>query len=298
MEGEPMGLLNKLLGGAEGWRESKLLGGAEGWRESKLLGGAEGCRESMRGAYERRANAAREKHMESPHLVGLYGALGSRYQARGLVVDEAVMWSELAPFLAMEPAMSIAALAEYAAYQEQQPGVRREWLGSVINRALQARKASTMTETVVLGLANRVAWCELLEPATVAALEGEAQTEGTSAAQAHQQAELAAKRQLASRILAPETPRRDELEDWIRRHPKPKPAYEQRWRKSVVMLSTSLPNTKEPNHDQLKRDQRMLESVSDDYPMGGGLGNFRPQVKEATKNWTRLSKKYLGIEVS
>ena len=265
---------------------------------NKRLGGAEGCREAMRDAYEQRAKAAREKHMDSPHLIGLYGALGSRYRARGLAVDEAVMWGELAPFLAMEPAMSIAALSEYAAYQEQHAGVRREWLGNAINRALQAPKAGTMTEGVHLGLVNRVAWCELLEPATVAALEDEAQTEDASAAQAQQQAELAAKRQLRSRVLAPETPRRDELEDWIRRHPKPKPAYEQRWRKSVVMLSLSLPNTKEPNDDQLKRDQTMLMSVSDAYPVGGGLGNLRPQVREATKNWTRLSKKYLGIEVS
>ena len=269
-----MGLLNKLLGG-----------------------GAEGCRKSMRDAYEQSAKAAREKHMDSPHLIGLYGALGSRYRARGVAVNEAAMWGELAPFLAMEPAMSIAALSEYAAYQEQHAGVRRAWLGSAINRALQAPKAGT-TEGVRLGFVNRVAWCELLEPATVATLEGGAQTEGASAEQAQQQAELAAKRQLARRVLAPETPRRDELEDWIRRHPKPQPAYEQRWRKSVVMLSISLPTAKEPSYVQLKRDQITLMSVSDDYPVGGGLGNLRPQVRDATKNWTRLSKKYLGIEVS
>ena len=87
---------------------------------NKLLdGGAEGCRKSMRGAYEHHAKAAREKHMDSPHLIGLYGALRSRYRARGLAMDEAVMWGELAPFLAMEPAMSIAALSEYVAFQEQ-----------------------------------------------------------------------------------------------------------------------------------------------------------------------------------
>ena len=70
-----MGLLNKLLGG-----------------------GAEGCRESMRHAYEHHAKAARAKHMDSSHLIGLYGALRSRYRARGLAMDEAVMWGELVLF--------------------------------------------------------------------------------------------------------------------------------------------------------------------------------------------------------
>src|SRR4030095_12919767 len=46
----------------------------------KLLGGAQGCREFMRDAYEHHAKAAREKHMDAPHLIGLYGALRSRYR--------------------------------------------------------------------------------------------------------------------------------------------------------------------------------------------------------------------------
>ena len=166
-----MGLLNKLLGG-----------------------GAEGCRESMRDAYEHHAKAARAKHMDSPHLIGLYGALRSRYRARGLAMDEAVMWGELAPFLAMEPAMSIVALSEYVAFQEQHAGVRREWLGNTIRRAMQAPKVGTMTEVVRLAVVSRVAWCELLEPATVAALEGEPDTEGESAAQAQRQTGVAAER--------------------------------------------------------------------------------------------------------
>ena len=264
----------------------------------KLLGGAESCRKSMRDAYEYHAKAAREKHMDSPHLIGLYRALRSRYRARGLAIDEAVMWGELAPFLAMEPAISIAALSEYAAFQEQHAGVRREWLGNTIRRAMQAPKVGTMTELVRLAVVSRVAWCELLEPTTIAALEGEPDSQGENAAQAQRQVGLAAERQLSSRAFAPETPRRMEMEDWIRRHPKPKPAYEQRWRRTVVMWSSLLSNTKEPNQDQLKRDQTLLTLVSDDYPVGGGLGNLRPQVREATKNWARLSKKYLGIDVS
>lgn len=271
-----MGLLNKLLGG-----------------------GADGCRKFMRDAYEHHAKAARAKHLDSPHLSGLYGALRSRYRARALAMDEAVMWGELAPFLAMEPAMSIVALSEYVAFQEQHVGVRREWLGNTIRRAMQAPKVGTMTEVVRLAVVSRVAWCELLEPATVAALEGEPNTEGESAAQAQRQIALAAnERWLHSRAFAPETPRRREMEDWIRRHPKPKPAYEQRWRKTVVMWSTLLSNTKEPDHDQLQRDQTLLMSVSDDYPIGGGLSNLRPQVREVTTNWARLCKKYLGIDVN
>ena len=265
-----------------------------GLLDKLLSGGAEGCRKSMRDAYEHHAKAARGKHMDSPHLIALYGALRSRYRARGLAVDEAVMWGELAPFLAMEPAMSIVALSEYVAFQEQHVGVRRDWLTNIIRRALQAPKVGTMTEVVRLAVVSRVAWCELLEPAMVAALEGEVE----SAAQAKRPTGLAAERQLRGRAFAPETPRRTEMEDWIRRHPKPKPAYEQRWRKTVVMWSTLLSNTKEPNHDQLKRDQVLLKGVSDDYPAGGGLSHLRPQEREATKNWARLIKKYLGIDVS
>lgn len=137
----------------------------------KLFGGADGIRESMRNSYKKHTKLARQSGMDDPHAVGLYGALGSRYKVRGLPVVEVVMWAELSPFLAMKESDAIDAIAEYAVYQEGSSDVRKEWLRTLINNALCAPSDSSLTGTAGLGLVNRVAWCRLLEPSTISAIE-------------------------------------------------------------------------------------------------------------------------------
>ena len=138
---------------------------------TKLFGGADGCRETMRESYEKHAKLARQSGMDSPHAFGLYGALGSRYQARRLPVVEVVMWAELSPFLAMKEAEGIEAIAEYAVFQERPSDARQEWLRALINNALSAPSDSSLTTMAIGGLMNQVAWCSLLEPSTISAIE-------------------------------------------------------------------------------------------------------------------------------
>ena len=63
---------------------------------NKLFGGADGCREAMRKSYEKHVRLARQgksPSTDSPHSVGLYGALGTRYIARGTPVVEVAIWA-------------------------------------------------------------------------------------------------------------------------------------------------------------------------------------------------------------
>jgi hypothetical protein len=141
---------------------------------TKLFGGAEGCREAMRESYVKHVQLAREGRIpttDPPHTVGLYGALGSRYRARGTPVVEAVMWGELAPFLAMRESDAVEALAEYVLYQERPRDARLHWLKELINSSLGSCKDSSRMAMAAVGFINQVAWCSLLEPKTVEMIE-------------------------------------------------------------------------------------------------------------------------------
>jgi len=104
------------------------------------LNNIEGCHEAMRASYQKHRKLAEKEKIPtadlSPHQVGLFGALGTRYKVCREPISEASLMGELVPFFLMEEGISIEALAEYAALREDIPGVRKEWLVSTINNAL------------------------------------------------------------------------------------------------------------------------------------------------------------------
>lgn len=143
---------------------------------SILFGGADGCRETMRRSYEKHVRLARQGKSPStgsPHSLGLYAALGTRYIARGTPVVEVAIWGELAPFLNMKETEAVEALAEYVVFQEYPREARVAWLKARINAALRAPSDKLVLATA--GFINQVSWCALLEPDTRKAIEGAAQ---------------------------------------------------------------------------------------------------------------------------
>lgn len=142
---------------------------------TKLFGGAEGCREAMRESYQKHFQLAQAGQIsffdQSPHSLGLYGALGSRYRAWGRPINEAIIWSELTPFLLMGQSGGIEALAEYAVFQERPNEARTGWLRDRINVALRSCHDDSLMAAAALALMNRVAWCALLEPSTLRVIE-------------------------------------------------------------------------------------------------------------------------------
>lgn len=137
---------------------------------NKLLGGAEGCREAMRDSYRQHVAAARQRGIADVHHVGLYGALGSRYRARGIPVDEHSLMAELAPFLLMTPANAILALPEYACFIERHSGANVERLNLALNSAILNATDQDLLQLVRLGFDNRAPWSELVTPANEARL--------------------------------------------------------------------------------------------------------------------------------
>lgn len=141
---------------------------------TKVFGGADGIREAMRDSYEKHARLAREGRIPStdpPHSIGLYGALGSRYQAHRKSVAEVVLWGELAPFLLMEETEAVEALAEYVVYKEMPNKARVEWLKQVMNASIESCQDDSRKVMAAGGLLNRVAWCSLLEPRVFETIE-------------------------------------------------------------------------------------------------------------------------------
>ena len=137
-----------------------------------LFGVPDACRETMRKSYEKHVRLAHEGKLPStnpPHNLGLYGALGTRYIARGTPVVEVALWGELAPFLIMKEEQAVEALAEYVVFQEHPKDARVVWLKMVINAAL--RSPGETADLATMGFINQVSWCALLDPDTRKTIE-------------------------------------------------------------------------------------------------------------------------------
>jgi hypothetical protein len=133
---------------------------------NKIFGGADGCRESMRDAYIKHTNLANQNKMDSPHEMGLYGALTGRYKSIGLPAEEVMIWPELAPFIAMEKYIAIEALAEYVVFQENSLDAHQFWLSTHINNALCTTSDKSLLKLAELGILNNVTWSRWLYPNT------------------------------------------------------------------------------------------------------------------------------------
>ena len=134
---------------------------------------AEGCRKAMLLSYEKHFHLAREGSLTvppdtSPHFAGLYGALGTRYVALGMPLNELIVMAELGPFQLMSEEDAPLALAEYVVYKEQPKQARISWLKTLINNAFRTPKIpdGLPPERVsyFLGsIVNHVAWHDLLD---------------------------------------------------------------------------------------------------------------------------------------
>ena len=144
---------------------------------TRLFGGpAVACRDAMQESYANHVRDIRQgklkvTNIDEAHYFGLYGALEGRYWVRGIQVNEAQMYAELAPFCAMKNEhQAIEALTEYVLYQEGRSEARTEWLKGTINSALQSCKEKHWLDMAAMGLLNRVSWCALLNPETMKAI--------------------------------------------------------------------------------------------------------------------------------
>lgn len=142
---------------------------------------AEGCREAMRMSYKKHLRQGQRMVLHadtSPHHVGLYGALSTRYKSAGMPVVEMVIWAELAPFLLMKETDAVESLAEYVVYKERPLEAKVSWLKKLINDAFQmvpsSEESSAYMELAPMGMINQVAWCNLLDPDIRSAIEEKA----------------------------------------------------------------------------------------------------------------------------
>lgn len=109
---------------------------------SKLLGGAEGTRETMRELYDKHRQTRPSSDSVSPHEQGLYGALESRYVADHAPRPEIQIWTELIPFLLMDEEEAVEALAEIMVHDEVPLEARALWLGERIRWVIRERLPS------------------------------------------------------------------------------------------------------------------------------------------------------------
>lgn len=145
------------------------------------MGNPEGTREACRMSYRKHYRLAVQRSaspdLGSPHAIGLYGLLATRYQARGFPSPEPAVWAELSPFLLMEPQVAVEALAEYVVAQERGPEKARVgWLQQVISEALRKPPTSddSPRQMAALAVINGVHWCFLLDDDVGRVLEREA----------------------------------------------------------------------------------------------------------------------------
>jgi hypothetical protein len=93
----------------------------------------------MRESYDRHLQMQGGSDSPSSHEQGLYGALASRYVADQAPRPEIQIWTELIPFLLMDEAESVEALAEITVHDEMPLEARTAWLGERIRWVIQER---------------------------------------------------------------------------------------------------------------------------------------------------------------
>jgi len=106
---------------------------------SRLFKGPEGTRETIRESYATHRQLHTGSDSFSPHARGLYGVLESRYLAANAPRPEIQIWTELIPFLLMDEAEGVEALAELMVLEELPLEARTPWLGDRIRWAIRER---------------------------------------------------------------------------------------------------------------------------------------------------------------
>jgi hypothetical protein len=96
------------------------------------------------------------------------------------------------------------------------------------------------------------------------------------------------------KVLAECRERAEKYGSWLRQHPTPTMIIHRQWRDALLFWTASM-CTLNADSAEWKEDFGKLITVKDDYPLGPG--SLLPRGREAIKNWKRLSKKYLGIDI-
>lgn len=140
---------------------------------NRAFGGANGVRETMQLSYANHvADVVSGKlpvsDRSEAHFFGLYGALSTRYQARGAPRSELQLMMELAPFYAMpDKKAAIAMLAEYVVYQERPAEAEVGVLRAVLREAAENLWEETWLAATVQGIAAGADWARLLDIDTI-----------------------------------------------------------------------------------------------------------------------------------
>lgn len=106
---------------------------------SRLFGGPAATRDTIRESYEKHQRMSEGPDSRSAHAQGLYGALASWYVDAHAPRPEIQIWTELVPFLLMDEAEAVEALAEILVLDELPLEGRALWLGERIRWAIRER---------------------------------------------------------------------------------------------------------------------------------------------------------------
>lgn len=132
---------------------------------NKIFGGADGIRETVRETYLAQKELGRKQGVKSEDIEyrGLYGALGSRYIARGQSINDVVLMTEVQPFCMMDKKVAIDMLAEYVVLQEMPHKANIFQLARSLNSVIDRTYGDDATKTnLALAFLSGIGWCELL----------------------------------------------------------------------------------------------------------------------------------------
>lgn len=126
--------------------------------------GAQGIRDAMVKSYHKHVRKFTGQPLPngtSLHQVGLYGALSTRYMVGFKDASEVVIWSELTPFLKLEPDTGLAALAEYVVYKEMPIKADEAYLSKQVKKGLSLYEEEERESWLMAANINRFAWTSL-----------------------------------------------------------------------------------------------------------------------------------------
>jgi hypothetical protein len=128
--------------------------------------GAQGIRDAMYNSYKKHIRVFENQPLPEGttlHQVGLYSALSTRYMAGFEEKTEVELWSELAPFLELEPNDGLAALAEYIVYKEMPVKADVSMLTKFIKKGLSLLIKEEHRSLVDVARLNNCMWTTLVQ---------------------------------------------------------------------------------------------------------------------------------------
>jgi len=109
-----------------------------GWFK-RLFGGPAGVHETIRESYDEHRRTSQSADPHTAHARGLYGALERWYLDEHAPRPEIQIWTELVPFLLLDEAEGVEALAELLVLHDMPLEARSAWLGERVRWAIRER---------------------------------------------------------------------------------------------------------------------------------------------------------------